>query len=124
MGKHNYNAQYNNRFQNSRPAAPVEEVTEEVTEEAVEEVVEEAVEEVEEVKEVVKPVSGTTTGIVDNCDKLNVRISPIMSATPLAVISKDNEVQIDMANSTSEWYKVTTPSGVEGYCMKKFITIK
>lgn len=125
MGKHNYNAQYNNKFQNSRPAAPVEEVAEETVEEVVEAVVEAVVEETVEAVPAVNIIpANNTTGVVDNCDKLNVRKSPTLAATPLTVISEGAEVQIDTANSTDEWYKVCTSNGVEGYCMKKFITIK
>lgn len=124
MGKHNYNAQYN-KFQGARSEAPVMDEAAEVAEETVEEVVEAVVEEtVESVPAVNTIPENNTTGVVDNCDKLNVRRNPTLSATPLAVINKGDEVQIDAANSTDEWYKVCTANGVEGYCMKKFITIK
>lgn len=124
MGKHNYNAQYN-KFQGARSEAPVMDETAEIAEETVEEVVEDTVEEVaDEAVEVETETSDKTVGVVDNCDKLNVRRNPTLSATPLAVINKGDEVQIDTANSTDEWYKICTANGVEGYCMKKFITIK
>lgn len=117
MGKHNYNAQYN-KFQGARSEAPVMDETAEVAEETVEEAV-------EEVKaDTSKTNTEMITGIVDNCDKLNVRRNPTLSAKPLTVINKGSEVQIDTNNSTSEWYKVCTTNGIEGYCMKEFITIK
>lgn len=63
-------------------------------------------------------------GYVSGCSKLNVRKGPGIDARPLTIISENTEVEIDMANSTDEWYGVITASGVEGFCMKKYITIK
>ena len=65
-----------------------------------------------------KPV---TFGVV-NCGKLNVRKAPNKSETPICVIEKGDEVIIK--DSIEEWYKVTTKSGKEGYCMSEFIDVK
>ena len=35
-----------------------------------------------------------------------------------------SEVEIDLGNSTDDFYKICTASGAEGYCQKEFITIK
>lgn len=59
-----------------------------------------------------------------NVPKLNVRKLPSPTATPVTVISKDTKVLIDPDYETVEWIKVTLESGIEGYCMKKFITVK
>ena len=64
------------------------------------------------------------TGVVTGCAKLNVRKEPKSNATVLCVLDKDAEVSIDQNNSTEDFYKVCTSSGIEGYCMTKFIEIK
>jgi len=79
----------------------------------------EIVEESQEVEEAVP-----TVGFVDNCECLRVRKESNVDSEELCIINKLSEVVIDLDNSTDYFYKVTTSEGVEGYCMKKFITIK
>ena len=79
----------------------------------------EIVEESQKVEEAVQ-----TVGFVDNCECLRVRKESNVDSEELCIISKLSEVVIDLDNSTDYFYKVTTSEGVEGYCMKKFITIK
>lgn len=68
---------------------------------------------------------GNLTGVVSGCEKLNLREKASKDSTVLLILDKDTELTIDTAVSTTEdFYKVCTSSGVEGYCMKKFITIK
>ena len=89
-------------------------VVEEETEQA-----QEIVEESQKVEEAVQ-----TVGFVDNCECLRVRKESNVDSEELCIISKLSEVVIDLDNSTDYFYKVKTSEGVEGYCMKKFITIK
>jgi len=63
-------------------------------------------------------------GKVKDCDKLNVRSEPNPDAKVLCRLDKDAEVQIDKSTSTKDFYKITTASGVSGYCMKKYISAK
>lgn len=63
------------------------------------------------------------TGVVSGCEKLYVRKGPDKSTESLCIIDKDTEVEIEMDESTSDFYKVCTASGIEGYCMKKFIAL-
>ena len=79
----------------------------------------EIVEESQKVEEAVQ-----TVGFVDNCECLRVRKESNVDSEELCIINKLSEVVIDLDNSTDYFYKVTTSEGVEGYCMKKFITIK
>ena len=79
----------------------------------------EIVEESQKVEEAVQ-----TVGFVDNCERLRVRKESNVDSEELCIINKLSEVVIDLDNSTDYFYKVTTSEGVEGYCMKKFITIK
>lgn len=79
----------------------------------------EIVEESQEVEEAVP-----TVGFVDNCERLRVRKESNVDSEELCIINKLSEVVIDLDNSTDYFYKVKTSEGVEGYCMKKFITVK
>ena len=88
----------------------------------VEEEAEQAQEIVEESQKVEEAVQ--TVGFVDNCERLRVRKESNVDSEELCIINKLSEVMIDLDNSTDYFYKVTTSEGVEGYCMKKFITIK
>ena len=88
----------------------------------VEEEAEQAQEIVEESQKVEEAVQ--TVGFVDNCECLRVRKESNVDSEELCIINKLSEVVIDLDNSTDYFYKVTTSEGVEGYCMKKFITIK
>ncbi len=73
---------------------------------------------------IVEEVKQTATGRVFNCEQLYVRIEGKKGSDVLCIIEKDSEVQINLNESTEEFYKVVTPSGIEGYCMKKFIEVK
>ena len=61
-------------------------------------------------------------GVVTNCNKLNVRRGAIITSDIRAVIDKDDIVEINEKRSTDEWYRVRTEGGIEGFCMKKYIT--
>lgn len=74
---------------------------------------------VEEVDEMVEE----TIGVVANCLRLNVREKPSKEANIICVIQLGSEVKIDEIESTDEFYKVCTETGVEGFCMKQYITI-
>lgn len=63
-------------------------------------------------------------GVVTNCVKLNVRKMPAANAGVVCVIDVSAEVTIDEENSTDEFYRVCTTSGIEGFCMKKYISIQ
>ena len=61
--------------------------------------------------------------IVTNCVRLNVRETPIITAKILSEVDVNSKLMIDKTESTEEWFKVYTETGIEGFCMKKFITI-
>lgn len=63
-------------------------------------------------------------GIVIDCKNLNVRAQPDSDADVLGTIPADSEVLIDESDSTSEFYKVCAASGLEGFCMKMYITVQ
>lgn len=62
-------------------------------------------------------------GSVVDCKMLNVRKEPSIESEVLCEISWSTELMIYEEESTDEFYKICTASGVEGYCMKKFISI-
>lgn len=64
-----------------------------------------------------------TIGFVSGCKKLYVRAEPNKDSKPLCVIEWDTKVNIDLNESTMLFYKIKTNSGLEGYCMKEFISI-
>lgn len=85
---------------------------------------------VDETEEPEEPVETVTTvandiciGVVSDCDRLNVRKTPSRNALVVAEIDVDTEVMIDLDNSTAGWYNICTATGVEGFCMKDFITV-
>lgn len=64
------------------------------------------------------------TGIVSCRTKLRVREKASLDSNVLCEIESGATVKIDTANSTDEWYKVRTKDGVDGFCMKRYITIQ
>ena len=116
MGHKNRNHNYTNY---SKPQPQPEPVVEVVEETVVAPVVEEPV-----VTPDPEPEKTPTIGVVTGCAKLNVRENASLEADVVCEILANTEVMIDEENSTNDFYKVCTCAGVEGFCMKKFITIK
>lgn len=87
------------------------------------EVMAKPVEPVQKTEEVTKPKK-PITGIVVNCFNLNVRTGPRKDSDVICEIPSDSEVEIDESESFEDFYKICTASGVEGFCMKKFIEVR
>lgn len=64
-----------------------------------------------------------TRGMVSFCQNLNVRRNPSAEAEVLTTIGRGMVVDIVEMNDES-FYKVKTPTGIEGYCMRQFIEIE
>ena len=62
-------------------------------------------------------------GVVIGCENLNIRSEANTNSKIVSVIKVDSEVSIDDKGSTEKFYKVCTSSGVEGYCMRQYISI-
>lgn len=62
-------------------------------------------------------------GIVEGCVKLNVRMAPDTEAPVVTVIDAGTTLKTFPAMGTKDFYCVRTESGVNGYCMKKFIRL-
>ncbi len=96
-----------------------DEIIEEILEEA-EEYEKELDTEIEtEITEPKKEIFGTVGG----CYKLNVRKESSIEADIIAVIDCLAEVMIDDEETVNGFYKIHTASGIEGFCMKDYITI-
>lgn len=63
----------------------------------------------------------TVMGTVVNCNKLNVRAKPSITAEVVCVLDEKTEVEVDVEKSSSDWLSVCIATGVEGYCMRQFI---
>lgn len=63
----------------------------------------------------------TVEGIVINCGKLNVRANPDIDSDIVTVLNAMSEIEINVNESTGEWFKVCTATGIEGYCMREFV---
>lgn len=64
-------------------------------------------------------------GVVTDCLQLRVRSTPkVTYDNTVTVIDALSEVEVDEEASTEDFYKVCTASGIEGFCMKKFIALK
>lgn len=63
------------------------------------------------------------TGVVTDCARLNVREFPNSNAKILGIINVSTELTIIDKDSTKEFYKVRTSDYLEGYCMKRYVTI-
>ena len=62
-------------------------------------------------------------GKVSYCSKLNVREHPTLFSDVLCCLIENTEIEIDKDKSTSDFYAICTPTGLEGFCLKKFVEI-
>lgn len=65
----------------------------------------------------------TIFGKVANCSKLNVRQHPNLHADILTCLVKNTKIEIEESKSTNDFYAICTPTGLEGFCLKKFVEI-
>ena len=116
----------NKNYQNYKNYSAVssEEVIPAVDEPTTETTMQDEVSETDTQNETFEPVVETVTGVVTDCVKLRVRKQPNTSAEVIQELEVSSEVIIDTNKSTNEFYKVCTAAGLDGYCMKKFITLK
>lgn len=98
-----------------------------VTEEIEKEI--EEVNETEEVEEVETEITeeteedNTVVGTVSGCSNLNIRAKADINSEKVCVVPEKAVLLIDIDESTDEWYKVYTEAGMEGFCMKKYVTV-
>ncbi len=78
----------------------------------------------ETLSDVVTEAKETVFGVITDCLKLNVRKEPKIDADVLTIIPALSKVQVDTGDSTDEFYKVCTETGIEGFCMKKYVALQ
>lgn len=71
-----------------------------------------------------EPENDDLMGVVVDCARLNVRKEASADAAVLTTIPAGAEVQINIFESTNDFYKVCTEAGVEGYCMAGYIKVE
>ena len=85
--------------------------------------VEEEIAKVNESKEATKEADSTVVGYVSGCLKLNIREEGYLGANVICVVPEKTALLIEVAESNDEWYKVYTETGMEGFCMKQYVTL-
>ena len=101
-------------------ATPIDEaVVEETMEESVEEVTEEVIE-----GPVIEPPTEPLYGVI-NCERLRIRKEPHVAIdNVVALVTRNTEVMVDPDTSDDQWCHVYTSAGLDGYCMRDYVTIK
>lgn len=87
--------------------------------------IEQTTTEIEEPVAKKEPKNKVKKGVVVDCVKLNVRSNPHPNAHVELTIDKGTEVEI--TDSNGDFYfvrKATATEGFNGWCMKKFISVK
>lgn len=116
---------------------PVDEVVPAAVEEEVAEVIAEAVaneevdvdecaacDEVEELPTIEEDGNKPLVGAVKGCSRLNIRSGAGKEFNVIAVVEEGTALMIDYPiDVNSEWFKIYTEAGIEGYCMKQFVTV-
>ena len=70
---------------------------------------------VEEVKRV--------PAMVVNCHRLNIREKPTMSSRVITTVFVGTSLEIIDGKKSGNFYKIILPNGIEGFCVKDFVTI-
>ena len=60
-------------------------------------------------------------GVVSGCKKLRVRSEPRFGTNVVCEIDQGTRVMIDRSQSTFDYYKIYTESGIEGFCNKTYV---
>lgn len=73
--------------------------------------------------EKIEAFTSETIGVVTDCLKLNVREKPDKNSEVFAIVNCLDKLNVYLDASTDDWYAVRTASGIEGFSMKKYISI-
>lgn len=125
MSKHHNYSQYSKFNKNEINDEAVTEVEQEVEETGA--VVENTIDATVEPEVTAAPESDVppipVVGKVINCAKLNVRAKPNTDSNVVCILDANSEIEVNIEKSTDEWVSVCTATGVEGYCMRKFMSV-
>lgn len=67
--------------------------------------------------------NNTVRGVVTGCSHMRIRDEPSHEAQVIFMVPALTEVEVDLEKSTDYFYKVRTPAGIEGFCMKRYISL-
>lgn len=83
------------------------------------------IEDITPVEENIKPVEDLISESYGRvaCARLRVRKEPSTESEVLGEVVNDETVKIITSKSTTEFYRVITAKGLEGYCMRSFIIL-
>lgn len=76
----------------------------------------------EPIKEIEEPHCDIV-GVVTDCIKLNIRKKPDKNSEVVTIVDCLDKLNVYLDTSTDEWYAVRIASGLDGFCMKKYISI-
>jgi len=62
-------------------------------------------------------------GVVRDCFRLNIRKEPKITSEIISKVDVFSKLIINENESTYEWFSILTESGINGFCMKKFVAI-
>lgn len=65
---------------------------------------------------------GMLIGVV-NCLRLHIYSEPKLDSDVVCKIRYATEVEVNLNDSTEDFYKIYTAIGAEGFCQKELITI-
>lgn len=68
-----------------------------------------------------KAIPKTVEGMVVGCAKLNVRAEANLFSDVICTLNATSEIEINIEKSTKDWFYICTASGIEGYCMRKYV---
>lgn len=119
--KNNYNKAYKQHNNFKKEAASFEQKVEEKIDEVKEELHREepTIEKVHVEEETIKP---TYIGVVSGAAKVYMRTDADKESEPVYTLDEGDELEI-IDDSNEEWYNVCNSAGIEGFIMKKFVTV-
>lgn len=124
MFQNNYRNYNNYHNQNNRTSCQPTHIVETSSTSAVTNVQPAPVLDAEVVQPIIVEEPKPVFGVVSGCAKLNIRNSPSTNGNVVCVVDENTRLMISLAESTNEWYSVYNSAGLNGFCMKKFITVK
>lgn len=78
---------------------------------------------IDEQNEEIEVSNSEAIGVVTDCLKLNIREEPDKDSKVVTIVNCLDKLNVYLNTSTDDWYAVRTASGIDGFCMKKYISI-
>lgn len=124
MSHNNYRNYNNYHNQNNRTSCQPTHIVETSSTSAVTNVQSAPVLDAEVVQPIIVEEPKPVFGVVSDCAKLNIRKSPSPNGNVICTVNENTKLMIILEESTAEWYKVCNSAGLNGFCMKKYVTVK